>query len=97
VVWVAGQGFGGGGIGEEILLSCSWDQGQSWSVPENVSRSVDEEAMSLAPSIAFDAAGQLHGVWQEHNDKMGGDLIENYQVYHTRALYGVFLPLVTRN
>jgi hypothetical protein len=96
-VCVAWHGFRAGGIGEEILLSCSWDQGQSWSVPENVSRSVDEEAMSLAPSIAFDAAGRLHGVWQEHDDDMGLNVIYDYQVYHTRALDEVFLPLVARN
>jgi hypothetical protein len=53
--------------------------------------------MSLAPSIAFDAAGRLHGVWQEHNDKMGDNVIYDYQVYHTRALCEVFLPLVARN
>jgi hypothetical protein len=96
-VCVAWHGFRAGGIGEEILLSCSWDQGQSWSVPENASRSVGLEAMSLAPSIAFDAAGRLHGVWQEHNDKMGDNVIYDYQVYHTRALCEVFLPLVARN
>lgn len=96
-VCVAWHGFRAGEIGEEILLNCSWDQGQSWSVPENASRSVGVAAMSLAPSIAFDAAGRLHGVWQEHRADMGDSVIYDYQVYHTRALYGVFQPLVARN
>ena len=96
-VCVAWHGFREGGFGEHVLVSCSWNRGQSWSVPENVSRSVGEEAMSLLPSIAFDEWGQLHGVWQEHNAAMGGSVIYNYQVYHTRALYEVFLPFVAGN
>ncbi len=91
-VCVAWHGFRAGGVGERVLLSCSLDQGQSWSVPENMSRSAEVEAMSLAPAIAFDAAGQLHGVWQEHNADMGDSVIYDYQVYHCRALYRTFMP-----
>ena len=91
-VCVAWHGFRVGEIGENVFLSCSLDQGQSWSVPENMSRSTEVEAMSLAPAIAFDAAGQLLGVWQEHNADMGDSVIYDYQVYHSRALYRTFVP-----
>jgi hypothetical protein len=93
-VCVAWHGFRVDGFGENVLLSCSRNRGQSWSVPEDVSRSVDPEDMSLAPSIAFDASGQLHGVWQEHNADMGDSVVDHYQVYHSRALYRMFMPFV---
>jgi len=96
-VCVAWHGFREGGFGENVLLSCSWDRGRSWSVPEDVSRSTDVEAMSLAPSTTFDASGQLHSVWQEHNAAMGDSVVNNYQVFHSRALYKTFLAFVARN
>jgi hypothetical protein len=95
-VCVAWHGFRAGGVGENVLLSCASDQGQSWSLPENMSRSADVEAMSLAPAIAFDVAGQLHGVWQEHNADVGDSVIYDYQVYHCRALYRMFMPFAGR-
>lgn len=93
-VCVAWHGFRGGEFAEEVLLSCSRDGGQFWSLPQNVSRSPGAEAISIAPSITFDASGQLHGVWQEHT---GGSPIYNYQIYYARTLNQVFLPLVARN
>jgi hypothetical protein len=96
-VCVAWHGFRAGGVGENVLLSCSLNQGQSWSLPENMSRNADIEAMSLAPAIAFDAAGQLHGVWQGHKAYMGDSVIYNYQVYHSRALYRFFMPFAGSN
>ena len=98
-VCVAWHGFREGGFAEEVLLSCSRDQGQSWSAPQNVSRSTDTvEGISIGPSIAFDAAGQLQSVWQEHDASMGDSVIFDYQVYHACALGNkVFLPLVARD
>ena len=95
-ICVTWHGFRAGGVGENVLLSCSPDRGQSWSVPENMSRSEDVEAMSLAPAIAFGASGRLHGVWQEHNAEMGDSVIYDYQVYHSRALYRTFMPFAGR-
>lgn len=79
---------------EEVLLSCSQDGGQSWAAPQNVSRTPGAEALSIHPSITFDAMGQLHGVWQE---RVGESAFFDYQIYHTHALSRVFLPLVVRN
>lgn len=95
---VAWHGFRAGGMSfaEEVLLSCSPDGGRSWPSPRNVSRSPQAEALSLIPSIAFDASGQLHAVWQEHNLAMGGSVVFDYQVYHSWALSRRFLPLVGR-
>jgi hypothetical protein len=96
-VCVAWHGFRKGEYvepAEEVLLSCSRDGGQSWSTPQNVSRTPGAEAISILPSIMFDAMGQLHGVWQE---RVGASAISDYQIYHAHALSRVFLPLVARN
>jgi len=96
-VCVAWHGFREGGHvepAEEVLLSCSEDGGQSWADPQNMSRSPGAEAISILPSITFDALGQLHGVWQE---RTGESAIFDYQIYHTHALSLVFLPLVMRS
>jgi hypothetical protein len=61
-----------------------------------VSRSPQAEALSLIPSIAFDTAGQLHAVWQEHNQEMGSSVLFDYQIYHSFALVKGFLPLIAR-
>ena len=97
-VCVAWHGFRAGGMSfaEEVLLSCSPDGGQSWKPPQNVSRSPQAEALSLIPSIAFDTAGQLHAVWQEHNQAMGSSVVFDYQVFHSWALSRRLLPLVGR-
>lgn len=93
-VCVAWHGFREGAFAEEVLLSCSRDGGQSWSSPQNVSRSTGAEAISIAPSITFDARGRLHNVWEEH---VGDSVVYDYEVYYARALNKVFLPLVARN
>ena len=100
VVCVAWHGFREGAfvLAEEVLLSCSQDGGQSWSSPQNVSRSLgfDPEYpdVSIIPSITFDALGRLHCVWQERMDMK---LAPYYEVYHTRVLSQVFLPLMIRS
>jgi hypothetical protein len=78
---------------EEVLLSCSRDGGQSWAAPVNMSRTSGAEAISILPSITFDALGRLHGVWQE---RVGASAISDYKIYHAHALGQVFLPLVAR-
>lgn len=79
---------------EEVLLSCSQDEGQSWSAPQNVSRSPGKDEISIAPAITFDAWGRLHTVWEEH---IGTSVVHDYEVYHAHGLDQVFLPLVMRS
>ena len=96
-VCVAWHGFRAGGLAEDVLLSCSEDGGESWSAPQNVSHSGDSDEISISPSIAFDASGRLHSVWQEHKSAMGSSVIDNYQIFHSGALNKVYLPIVARN
>ncbi|MCK4315571.1 MAG: exo-alpha-sialidase [Anaerolineae bacterium] len=93
-VCVSWHGFREDAFAEEVLLSCSPDGGQSWEAPRNVSRSPGAEAISIVPSIAFDARGRLHSVWEEH---VGGSIVYNYEVYYARAIVKVFLPLIVRS
>jgi hypothetical protein len=80
---------------EEILLSCSSDQGATWTPVRNMSRTPGDESNSIFPSITFDRAGDLHGVWQER--VVGGDIGSDYQIYHTRRLdKSIYLPLVLK-
>jgi hypothetical protein len=96
-VCVAWHGFRAGELepvgAEEILLSCSQDGGQSWPLsPQNVSRSPEAEAVSIVPSIAFDASGRLHSVWQERSQ------VSHYEIYYAYSLDNkIFLPLVVRS
>ena len=77
---------------EDIFLICSQDGGETWSPPENLSRT---EKMSLRPSIAVAPDGSVHVVWQE---LFGTDYDADYRVYYTRWLpHSVYLPLVMRN
>jgi hypothetical protein len=93
-VCVAWHGFREGDVAEEVLLSCSTDQGQTWSACSNMSRTSGAEATSIWPAIAFDGAGELHGVWQE---RAGTFIKSDYQIYHTRHLdHRTYLPLVLR-
>ena len=83
------------GAAEEVLSSCSYDKGDSWSLPKNVSRSSeDNETLSVSPSIAFDVTGQLQVVWQE---RAGAVLLQDYEIYHSYAIHLVFMPLLMRN
>lgn len=80
---------------EEVLLGCSQDRGNSWSSPQNVSRSsTDAWTLSINPSIAFDLDGQAQIVWQE---RAGDTIQEDYKIYHSHGLNVVFLPLVMRS
>ncbi len=81
-----------GGNAEDIFLICSQDGGETWSPPENLSRTSE---MSLRPSIAVAPDGSVHVVWQE---LFGTDYDADYWVYYTRWLpHSVYLPLVMRN
>lgn len=94
-VCIAFQGYSSGSDihAEEVLVSCT-TAGSPWPPLQNVSRSPEyEKTLSILPSIAFDGRGKLHVVWQE---LAGEDLIENYAIYHSRALDRAFLPLVAR-
>ncbi len=77
---------------EDVFLRCSEDGGNTWSPPENLSRT---PAMSLRPSIVVAPGGSVYVVWQE---LVGTDYDSSYYVYYTRWLpYSVHLPLVMRN
>lgn len=98
-VCVAWYGFWAGDPGaEEVLVRCSQDGGVTWSsaVTENTSRTTSSAGweVSMRPAIAFDGWGRLHVAWQE---RAGDDLTEDYEVYYSRALSRVFLPLVARS
>ncbi len=80
---------------EEVLLGCSQDRGNSWSLPQNVSRSpLDSVTLSINPSIAFDLNGHVQVVWQEY---AGEDIQWDYKIYHSHAQNLVFMPLIMRN
>jgi hypothetical protein len=93
-VCIAWHGFHKGATieAEEIHLTCSTDQGDSWVAPVNVSRS--PEIISIRPVLAIGSDGILHVAWQE---LAGDDPVSEYQIYYTRSLpYAVMLPLVRR-
>ncbi len=94
VVWYGFRDEGLTSPAEEVLLSCSSNGGQIWSVPVNVSRTSGEEDISIAPVITFDAQEQLHCVWQEH---IGDRITRNYEIYHTYAYFKLFMPLVIKH
>jgi len=80
---------------EEILISCSSDGGASWTGPHNVSQSSGDEIAqglrSIRSSVASDAAGRQHVVWQEQSGENA------WEIYHTYGLNNtVYLPLVMR-
>ena len=82
---------------EEILLHCSEDGGDTWtdSTTFNISQTTTEgEEVSLRPDIAFDAMGNLHIIWQE---RAGASLATDYDIYYSRSLIQVYLPLTMRS
>ena len=88
---VAWHGCRGSSCVEEIWVSCSDDDGGSWSDPTNVSLSPD--AFSLFPAAAFDPAGNLHLVWQESE----GDSTREYAIFYARSLpHTTYLPIMMR-
>ena len=92
-VW---YGFRPGGFGEQVLLSCSSDQGQSWSAPRNVSRTSGSEDICIEPDVTFDRSGRLHCVWQGHTDQMGDNVVFDHQVFYARAMNKMYMPFFAR-
>jgi len=45
-------------------------------------------------SAVFDASGRLHVVWQE---RAGENVRDDYEIYYSRAMSRVYLPLVMRS
>jgi hypothetical protein len=93
---VAWHGFREGDVDtdEEVLVSCSSDQGATWSVPRNMSRTSGSEETSIVPVIVFDSYGELQGVWEE---RVGPEAVEDREIYHTRRLdKSIYLPLVLK-
>ncbi len=77
---------------EDIYLSCSTNQGYSWSKPVNVSRSPEDS--SLRPALVAASDGILHMAWQEY---AGPSAVDNYEIYYSHGLpYSVFLPIIAR-
>ena len=81
---------------EEVLVSCSQDEGESWSSPQNLSRTPSDvsesDDISIWPSITFDSLGTLHSVWKQRVDSA----TSQYEIYYSHELSQVFLPLVLR-
>ncbi|MFQ6101929.1 MAG: hypothetical protein ACE5OS_11955 [Anaerolineae bacterium] len=96
-VCVAWYGFRAGDpAAEDVLLRCSQDGGNIWSSTktENVSHSSAEGwGISFKQSTTFDTSGRLHVVWQE---RTGEAVKEDYNVYYSRGMNQVFLPLVIK-
>lgn len=96
---VAWHGFREGESAEDTLVSCSEDGGDTWQPPRTMSplpEEVPESAdISIWPSVVFDAAGNLHGVWQQRVDIISAQ--SDYEIYYAHAINCVFLPLVIRN
>ncbi len=84
---------------EDVLLSCSHDSGDTWQPPRRMSAfpegQTESDEPSVRPSIAFDAAGILHAVWQQRIE--ADDDEWSYQIYYAREMNRIFLPLVLRN
>ncbi len=97
-VCVAWYGFRAGDPqAEDVLLRCSQDGGDTWTSTqtENVSHSSEEGwGISFMQSAVFDASGRLHVVWQE---RAGENVRDDYEIYYSRAMSRVYLPLVMRS
>ena len=91
---VAWHGFYSGDK-EEVILSCSQDEGGSWQSLINVSES--EDWLSFFPTIKIDAANQVHVAWTEYSLEVT-QLVPNGLYYRTGTsdVKRVFLPLVMR-
>jgi hypothetical protein len=77
---------------EEVYVNCSMDQGASWGMSVNVSRSPN--VISIRPVLAIGNDGILQLAWQE---LVGADPKVNYQIYYAHSLpYTVLFPLVRR-
>jgi hypothetical protein len=76
IVHVAWQDRDAPGAPYEVYHS-RWNM-VSWSLPENLSDSAAEQ--SIIPSLATDAKGEKHVVWQE---KVNG----RYAIYHTQSVF----------
>ena len=80
---------------EEIVMSCSQNEGTTWSGLINVSASPTR--FSFFPTAKIDAANQVHVAWTEHNlviDKVVPDGL--YYRTGTSDVSRVFLPLILR-
>lgn len=80
---------------EEIILSCSQDEGATWQALINVSES--STLLSFFPTARIDAANQVHIAWTEYSlvvDKLAPNGL--YYRTGTSDVTLVFLPIVLR-
>ena len=94
-VCVAWHGFEPGATyeAEEVWVSCSLDEGETWQRKANVSGSTS--VISIRPILASGGDGILHIAWQE---SAGGDPRFNYQIYYAHSIpYVIHLPQVFRS
>jgi len=84
---------------EDVLLRCSSDAGQSWTVTVNATESGQNEQLSLFPALALDGAGIVHLAWEEFQ---GGDSYRtNYDILYRAGsaeikVNTLYLPLIMR-
>ncbi len=80
---------------EELLLTCSEDQGTSWGTTVNVSNTPDQ--LSLYPHILFTPQGKLLLTWIESNSS---NWLWDYNPFfrsENTNLYKLYLPITLRN
>jgi hypothetical protein len=82
---------------EEILVRCSENNGGSWQVEDNVSKSTD--LLSIWPSVNLNSEGQVFITWTEFT--LAGTALSSESVHFrggdVRGKSRVLMPLVMRN
>jgi len=80
---------------EEIIMSCSQNEGTTWSSLINVAES--PTLLSFFPTARIDAANQVHVAWTEYS-LVGTSLVPSGLYYRTGSseMARIFLPLVLR-
>jgi len=84
---------------EDVLLRCSSDAGQSWTVTVNTTESGADGALSLFPALALDGTGLVHLAWEEFQG--GASYFTNYDILYRAGsaeikVNTLYLPLIMR-
>jgi len=73
---------------EDIYLTFSEDQGNTWASPINISRSGG--AQSLYPRIVPEVGGIVHVVWQEQVNGV-------WEIQYAHTVWLVYLPMISKS